>query len=430
MFHPTLIAPGESIVGARSLGVNVVGTLGLANVLISPANDLQTIPLFYLLRYTNSSGTSFAAPHVSGTIALMLQANPSLQVDEIKAILETTATPMLGYARYEVGAGYLNTYAAVRKAEYGTSFGAFRAELSNPAITYTKDNASQFGGTVAPGQSYSMSLDVPEDAASATVQVGWINNALIANNLNITARGPGQSVQSKPSIQLVGSGYKKTGVTINNPTPGSWTITVTNTNATLLGTSQNFTGAIELFHTNTPAVGLDQLSPSEQRAVRQALITGLMTAEGDFAANSPATRLDVARAVMLGAGARVPQYLPYSPSYADVPNNASAVFVESVAHSPYGDLMNTNGCSFNPQGQADRLTVAVATVKALGIQPSSSSNPGLADWSTIPIWARGYVKIAISQGLISAKSGYFQPFNSITRVELATTAVALQQAAR
>ena len=430
MFHPTLIAPGESIVGARSSFVNVVGTLGLANVLISPANDLQTIPLFYLGRYTNSSGTSFAAPHVSGTIALMLQANPSLQVDDIKAILETTATPMLGYARYEVGAGYLNTYAAVRKAEYGTSFGAFRAELSNPAITYTKDNASQFSGTVAPGQSYSVSLDVPEDAASATVQVGWINNALIANNLNITASGPGQTVQSKPSIQLVGSGYKKTGVTINNPTPGSWTITITNTSVALLGASQNFTGAIELFHTNMPAAGLDQLSPSEQRAVRQALITGLMTAEGDFAANSPATRLDVARAVMLGAGARVPQYLPYLPSYADVPNNASAVFVESVAHSPYGDLMNTNGCSFNPQGQADRLTVAVATVKALGIQPSSSSNPGLADWSTIPLWARGYVKTAISQGLISAKSGYFQPFNSITRVELAATAVALQQAAR
>ncbi len=132
MFHPTLIAPGESIVGARSFGVNVVGTLGLANVLISPANDLQTIPLPYLLRYTNSSGTSFAAPHVSGTIALMLQANPALEVDTIKAILEDTATPMLGYTRYEVGAGYLNTYAAVRKAEYGTSFGAFRTGLSNP----------------------------------------------------------------------------------------------------------------------------------------------------------------------------------------------------------------------------------------------------------------------------------------------------------
>ncbi len=275
-----------------------------------------------------------------------------------------------------------------------------------------------------------MALDVPDDAVSATVQVGWINSGVVANNLNITASGPGQTVQSKPSIQLAGSGYKKTGVTINNPTPGSWTITVTNASAALLGSSQNFTGAIELFHTNMSASGLDQLSPSEQRAVRQALITGLMTAEGDFAADSPATRLDVARAVMLGAGARVPQYLPYSPTYVDVPNDASAVFVESVAHSPYGDLMSTNGCSFNPQGQADRLTVAVATVKASGIEPRSCFNPGLADWSTIPTWARGYVNAAISQGLMSANAGYFRPFNSITRAELAKTAVALQKAAR
>ncbi|MGA9773511.1 MAG: S8 family serine peptidase [Blastocatellia bacterium] len=430
MFHPTLIAPGESIVGARSLGVNVVGTLGLANVLISPANDLQTIPFFYLFRYTNSSGTSFAAPHVSGTIALMLQANPALQVDDIKAILEDTATPMLGYKRYEVGAGYLNTYAAVRKAEYATSFGAFRAELSNPTITYTKDNTSQFSGAVAPGQSYSVTLDVPQDAASATVQVGWFNHGLIANNLNITASGPGQSVQSKPSVQLAGLSYKKTGVTINNPAPGQWTITVTNVNAALLGSSQNFTGAIELFHANMPAEGLDQLSPTEQQAVRQALITGLMTADGNFAAGSPATRLEVARAVMLGAGARIPQYLPYTPTYVDVPNNASALFVESVAHSPYGDLLNTNGCSFSPQGQADRLTVAIATVKAAGIDLRSSSNPGLADWSTIPSWARSYVNAAVSQGLMSPIAGYFRPFNSITRAELAKTAVALQQAAR
>lgn len=430
VFHPTLVAPGESIIGARSCGVSVVGTLGLANVLISPANDLQTIPLSYLFRYTNSSGTSFAAPHVSGTIALMLQANPSLQVDDIRAILEDTATPMLGYTRYEVGAGYLNTYAAVRKAEYGTSFGAFRAELDSPNITYTKDNASQFGGTVAPGQSYSVALDVPDDAASATVQVGWINNGLIANNLNIVASGPGQTVQSKPSIQLIGSGYKKTGVTINNPVPGRWTITVANVNNALLGSPQNFTGAIELFHANASVSGLDQLSAPDKQVVRRALLTGLMTGEGDFAADSSASRLEVARAVMLGAGARVPQYLPYLPTYTDVPNNASAIFVESVAHSPYGDLMNTSGCSFNPQGQADRLTVAVATVKALGIVPRSSSNPGLADWSTIPTWARGYVTAAISQGLMSANAGYFRPFNSITRAELAKTAVALQQAAR
>ena len=57
-----------------------------------------------------------ATPHVSGTVALMLEANPSLTPDQIKSALAGSATPMPGYAVYQVGAGYLNTYQAVTKA--------------------------------------------------------------------------------------------------------------------------------------------------------------------------------------------------------------------------------------------------------------------------------------------------------------------------
>src|SRR5262245_59968849 len=112
LFHPTLVAPGESVVSTRAVGVNALAAAGLA----SADNDLQRVQPAYLSRYTCGSGTSFAAPHVAGTIALMLQGNPSLSPDQIKQILQQTATPMLGYSRYEVGAGYLNTYAAVRAA--------------------------------------------------------------------------------------------------------------------------------------------------------------------------------------------------------------------------------------------------------------------------------------------------------------------------
>jgi len=360
---------------------------------------------------------------------MMLQANSALDPDQVKNILQETATPMLGYTRYEVGAGYLNAYAAVRKAAFGTRYGAFRSELS-PAVTFTHDPVVQFGGTVAPGQTYSLALDMPFDASFATVQVGWLNSRLIANNLSLAASVAGQAVQTKPSIQIAGPAFKKTGVTINNPIPGSWTITVTNTTSPLLGSSQSFAGAIEIFRANLPVSGLDQLSPSDKRAARQVLLTGLMTTDGDFAADSPATRLEVARAVALGAGARVPQYLPYCPTYTDVPNNASAVFVESVAHSPRGDLMVTSGSEFNPQAESYRLTVAVAMIKSLGLSTSGQSNPGLADWFTIPSWARPYVSLAITRGLMSATSGYFRPFDSVTRRELAKAAFALQQSAR
>ena len=44
--------------------------------------------------YNFTSGTSYAAPHVSGAAALLLQKNPNLHHHEIKSILLTTATPV------------------------------------------------------------------------------------------------------------------------------------------------------------------------------------------------------------------------------------------------------------------------------------------------------------------------------------------------
>ena len=41
-------------------------------------------------RYNFTSGTSFAAPHVTGAVALLLQKNPELKPNEIKSILVTT----------------------------------------------------------------------------------------------------------------------------------------------------------------------------------------------------------------------------------------------------------------------------------------------------------------------------------------------------
>jgi len=105
LYHPTLTAPGVDIAAARATTGIVMNTFFAVDLI-----DLGTDAV----SYTAASGTSMATPHVSGTVALMLEANPALTPDQVKATLEATATPMPGYRQDEVGAGFLNAYEAAR----------------------------------------------------------------------------------------------------------------------------------------------------------------------------------------------------------------------------------------------------------------------------------------------------------------------------
>ena len=58
------------------------------------------------------------APVVAGSVALMLQANPSLTPNLVKAILEYTAQVYPGYDYLTQGAGFLNTKGAVDLARF------------------------------------------------------------------------------------------------------------------------------------------------------------------------------------------------------------------------------------------------------------------------------------------------------------------------
>jgi len=64
---------------------------------------------------TTKSGTSFAAPHVSGVLALMLSVNPNLSAADAVRILEETATGLGSPNLY--GSGLVNARDAVRAAK-------------------------------------------------------------------------------------------------------------------------------------------------------------------------------------------------------------------------------------------------------------------------------------------------------------------------
>jgi monoamine oxidase/subtilisin family serine protease len=95
---PDLLAPGVGILAARSTPWNAWGASGA------------------LVR---KSGTSMAAPHVTGCIALMLQAAPRpLWISNIRRLLLSSAEPVpaTGDAPFRVGSGRLDIPAAVDAA--------------------------------------------------------------------------------------------------------------------------------------------------------------------------------------------------------------------------------------------------------------------------------------------------------------------------
>ncbi|MCC7417898.1 MAG: S8 family peptidase [Acidobacteria bacterium] len=107
---PDLVAPGTGTVSLASPGSTFYET--------KSAYLLDGRPLLGSKPYLTLSGTSMAAPVVSGTVALMLQANPALTPNLIKAILQFTAQEYPGYSALRQGAGFLNTLGAVRLAKF------------------------------------------------------------------------------------------------------------------------------------------------------------------------------------------------------------------------------------------------------------------------------------------------------------------------
>src|SRR5260370_1074110 len=107
---PDLVAPGTGTVSLAVPGSTFYATKAL--YLLDGLLGLGSKP------YLALSGTSMAAPVVSGTVALMLQANPSLTPNLIKAILQYTAQQYPGYSPLRQGAGFLNTLGAVRLAKF------------------------------------------------------------------------------------------------------------------------------------------------------------------------------------------------------------------------------------------------------------------------------------------------------------------------
>ena len=126
-------------VGATTSSDNraVFSSTGSIVSLTAPGDRITTTAVG--LRYRTVSGTSFAAPYVAATAAMLLQRSPGLSTRELKGILEESSTD-LGIRGWDVeyGAGRLNAYAALlQKAPTIISIEGIQTlqEFSSTAIT-------------------------------------------------------------------------------------------------------------------------------------------------------------------------------------------------------------------------------------------------------------------------------------------------------
>jgi len=108
VMKPDLVAPGNKILSlaAGSIGASRGVTVGAGN-------------------YMELSGTSMAAPVVTGAVALMLQRSPSITPDTVKVRLMHSATKRWNsaeaYGPFSRGSGLLNVPDALRQTEQATA---------------------------------------------------------------------------------------------------------------------------------------------------------------------------------------------------------------------------------------------------------------------------------------------------------------------
>ena len=129
---PLILAPGNPVVSA----LNRYHYQALGYDLYEMTNGISTNSDGVKSYYSYNSGTSMSAPMVAGTVALMLEANPSLTPADVRDIIGQAAITyeyMGSLPNNEYGAGLLNALECVKLA-------ASRSGISSPLADGAQDS--------------------------------------------------------------------------------------------------------------------------------------------------------------------------------------------------------------------------------------------------------------------------------------------------
>lgn len=421
--RPTITAPGTDIVSVRA------STGGTSQT--RWASDSDYMDTAHLPFYTKASGTSMSAPHVAGVVAMMLEANPSLTWKEVKKIIQDTATSMPGLATWEVGAGYINAHAAVKKAaDLNKNFGT-NTKL-NRDKNATVMTSVQYKGTepltFSPvGENEGVSFDVKEKASLVFARA-----KLTENTVGISLTSPsGKRYTSSISLPVLSPA-----IGVSAPAEvGTWVVKahavgavggvpldparVTNG----YGVPETFDVHLKVLQTDG-FVGLDDVAGHPaQGFIEYAVTKQLLDAKADgFKPDEVLTRGDMATYFAFGGGVRQSNKVDAA-QFIDV-NGMVTAAVNDVTEQG-GALRNTTqdqapvmlaeGNFFNPSESVTNLDAAYSLVQSQALQAEAEAFSGdvtaifndervvLSDQDSIPEEMKGYVQLALDLGILSAR---------------------------
>lgn len=460
---PTITAPGTGREFDSNVGkftTDIISTRSTSNVVANGfisgaavATDVDEIQPTYLPFYTEISGTSMSTPHVAGVVALMLSADPTLMPDEVKQIIQETATRMPGREDYEVGAGYINAYAAVDKVyQRAKAYGSFVNPAFNTDLTITYGSPERFTINYMPQQPGPQSSNtntyrftVEQGKGLLDVRIDFGNNEATSqgNSMGMAVYPPGcvpDPAAADPSAvppcafsqppALPGLDAPRRELLIKNPVPGQWVVEVRGLRGLAaapvsapvgIAVPERVDGLIK-----QAAVSIEEPTDIQGHAAEQEIRSALTNrrldtfADNTFRPNINVTREDFARALALNTPLR--QSLGANAKFTDVSGDLAAIAEAVTAngstlrdwnYKPAG-MMSAVGSSFNPTGTVSRVDLAVAFVRALGLDAEAKQKAGstvtaidsdgqakpVLENAQIPPELRGYVQIAIDKGFL------------------------------
>jgi serine protease AprX len=461
----TIVAPGRYMVSTRSS----------TNMVANGLDDDLAIAPEHIPFYTRISGTSMATPHTAGVAALMMEANPSLSIDEIKQLMKESATNMPGYESWEVGAGYINAHAAVaaakgynldhKKSVNNSADSSFNANINMQAAFIDE-------GAIAFDMLESQVIEFVVDANAKTVNVG------------LTALTSVKAVLEAPDGQRFEGGstdpvWDSNSFVTAPAQAGTWRLSM-ETDARGFSIPPVAAAYDEQAKTDeasdnhisywvwqdlfTGIEGMDDVAGhSQQAAIETAVLERLMDGRSatSFAPDAMLNRQELAKALVMGTSVR--QYRHFDGetkiSLSGV-NTSYKIFAESVAmqgaalkdaKQQFGPVMlvDANG-DFHGESAVTRADLAYSLVQVIGKTQEAldlgndheitinynGESIVINDQSGIAGNMRGYVQIALNEGLLGVRysleqgpfelqptlAASFNPENGIMRASYAVIA--------